>query len=117
MYTANTMASAIEALGMSVPYSSSIPAWEPSANGGAGGLHADKIAEVDRAVAALQVCVRSEHARRTPVRSVPVRIEPLASSLPPTRILTLALSPTRSRTAGVHRARHQAARHHDAQSL
>ena len=27
MYTANTMASAIEALGLSVPYSSSIPAW------------------------------------------------------------------------------------------
>jgi len=60
MYTANTMASAIEALGMSVPYSSSIPAWEPSANGGAGGLHADKIAEVDRAVAALQVCIERD---------------------------------------------------------
>jgi len=42
---------------MSVPYSSSIPAWEPSANGGSGGLHQDKVAEVDRAVAALQVCI------------------------------------------------------------
>jgi len=29
MYTANTMACAIEALGMSLPYSSSIPAEEP----------------------------------------------------------------------------------------
>ena len=29
MYTANTMASAIEALGMSLPYSSSIPAEDP----------------------------------------------------------------------------------------
>ena len=29
MYTANTMASAIEALGMSLPYSSSVPAMEP----------------------------------------------------------------------------------------
>jgi dihydroxyacid dehydratase/phosphogluconate dehydratase len=29
MYTANTMASAIEALGMSLPYSSSTPAADP----------------------------------------------------------------------------------------
>ena len=29
MYTANTMASAIEAMGMSLPYSSSIPAEDP----------------------------------------------------------------------------------------
>jgi dihydroxy-acid dehydratase len=29
MYTANTMASSIEALGMSLPYSSSIPAEDP----------------------------------------------------------------------------------------
>ena len=29
MYTANTMASAIEALGMSLPYSSSVPAEDP----------------------------------------------------------------------------------------
>jgi dihydroxy-acid dehydratase len=29
MYTANTMASAIEALGMSLPYSSSTPAEDP----------------------------------------------------------------------------------------
>ena len=30
MYTANTMASAIETLGMSLPYSSSIPAEDPA---------------------------------------------------------------------------------------
>ena len=30
MYTANTMASAIEALGMSLPYSASIPAEDPA---------------------------------------------------------------------------------------
>ena len=29
MYTANTMASAIEAMGMTLPYSSSIPAEDP----------------------------------------------------------------------------------------
>ena len=29
MYTANTMASAIEAMGMSLPYSSSTPATDP----------------------------------------------------------------------------------------
>jgi dihydroxyacid dehydratase/phosphogluconate dehydratase len=29
MYTANTMSTAIEALGMSIPYSSSIPAEDP----------------------------------------------------------------------------------------
>jgi len=57
MYTANTMASAIEALGMSVPYSSSIPAWDPAANGGAGGLHPEKLDEVERAVQALDLCV------------------------------------------------------------
>ena len=57
MYTANTMASAIEALGMSVPYSSSIPAWDPALNGGEGGLHAEKLAEVDRAAAALETCI------------------------------------------------------------
>jgi dihydroxy-acid dehydratase len=44
MYTANTMASAIEALGMSLPYSSSIPAEDP---------------------AKLDECVRSGHAIRT----------------------------------------------------
>jgi dihydroxyacid dehydratase/phosphogluconate dehydratase len=54
MYTANTMASSIEALGMSLPYSSSIPAEDPlkldecrmagrcvaraRARGGAGGI-------------------------------------------------------------------------------
>ena len=54
MYTANTMASAIETLGMSVPYSSSIPAWDPALNGGAGGLHADKVEECRRATEALK---------------------------------------------------------------
>jgi len=57
MYTANTMASAIETLGMSVPYSSSIPAWDPAANGGKGGLHPEKVSEVRRAVEALQHCI------------------------------------------------------------
>lgn len=57
MYTANTMASAIETLGMSVPYSSSIPAWMPEANGGQGALHSEKVSEVERAVAALEHCV------------------------------------------------------------
>ena len=60
MYTANTMASAIEALGMSVPYSSSIPAWDPAANGGAGGLHPEKIDECERASAALQHCLEHD---------------------------------------------------------
>merc|ERR1719321_1114028 len=49
MYTANTMASAIEALGMSVPYSSSIPAWDPIREC----LHAEKLNECERATAAL----------------------------------------------------------------
>ena len=53
MYTANTMASAIEALGMSVPYSSSIPAWDPALNGGKGGLHELKIGECKRATEAV----------------------------------------------------------------
>jgi dihydroxy-acid dehydratase len=60
MYTANTMASAIEALGMSVPYSSSIPAWDPALNGGAGGLHPEKVDEVRRAAAALQTCLQQD---------------------------------------------------------
>lgn len=60
MYTANTMASAIEALGMSVPYSSSIPAWDPALNGGSGGLHAEKIDECARAVEALQHCMKND---------------------------------------------------------
>ena len=50
MYTANTMASAIEALGMALPYSSSVPAWDPVA----GELHEDKIAECASAAAALR---------------------------------------------------------------
>ena len=49
MYTANTMASAIEALGMAVPYSSSIPAWEN------GALHPEKLDECERAADALKV--------------------------------------------------------------
>ena len=60
MYTANTMASAIEAMGMSVPYSSSIPAWEPSLNGGEGGLHQEKISEVERAADALEHCIKHD---------------------------------------------------------
>lgn len=60
MYTANTMASAIEALGMSVPYSSSIPAWDPALNGGKGGLHQEKVAEVQRATAALEHCIKHD---------------------------------------------------------
>ena len=60
MYTANTMASAIEALGMSVPYSSSIPAWDPTLNGGAGGLHPDKVKECQRAVTALRHCIEND---------------------------------------------------------
>ena len=59
MYTANTMASAIEA-GMSVPYSSSIPAWDPQANGGEGGLHPEKIDEVARAARALQHSIEAD---------------------------------------------------------
>ncbi len=47
MYTANTMASAIEALGMSLPYSASIPAEDP-----------DKIAECHRAGAAIAELLR-----------------------------------------------------------
>ena len=50
MYTANTMASSIEALGMALPYSSSVPAWDPVA----GELHEDKIAECANAAAALR---------------------------------------------------------------
>jgi len=50
MYTANTMASAIEALGLSLPYSSSIPAWEPTTNS----LHPLKIDECARASKALK---------------------------------------------------------------
>ena len=49
MYTANTMASAIEALGMSLPYSSSIPAWDPVNNV----LHPEKISETSRAADAV----------------------------------------------------------------
>merc|ERR1719506_2578782 len=60
MYTANTMASAIEALGMAVPYSSSIPAWDPAANGGAGGLHQEKVDECRRAALALQTCMAQD---------------------------------------------------------
>jgi len=60
MYTANTMASAIEALGMSVPYSSSIPAWDPALNGGAGGLHSEKVDECRRASDALEICLAND---------------------------------------------------------
>ena len=49
MYTANTMASAIEALGMSLPYSSSIPAEDPQ-----------KIDECLRAGAAIRTCLEND---------------------------------------------------------
>jgi len=49
MYTANTMASAIEAMGMSLPYSSSIPAVDPA-----------KIDECLRAGAAIRICLERD---------------------------------------------------------
>jgi dihydroxy-acid dehydratase len=49
MYTANTMASAIEAMGMSLPYSSSIPAVDPA-----------KLDECLRAGAAIRVCLERD---------------------------------------------------------
>ena len=49
MYTANTMASAIEALGMSLPYSSSIPAEDPK-----------KIDECLHAGAAIRTCLEND---------------------------------------------------------
>ena len=49
MYTANTMASAIEALGMTLPYSASLPAEDP-----------DKIAECRRAGAVIRNCLEQD---------------------------------------------------------
>lgn len=49
MYTANTMASAIEAMGMSLPYSSSVPAEDP-----------DKLAECFAAGQAIRVCLEND---------------------------------------------------------
>ena len=49
MYTANTMASAIEAMGMALPYSSSTPAVDPA-----------KIDECHRAGAAIRVCLEKD---------------------------------------------------------
>jgi dihydroxy-acid dehydratase len=49
MYTANTMASAIEAMGMSLPYSSSIPAEDP-----------EKLDECFRAGEAIRVCLERD---------------------------------------------------------
>jgi dihydroxy-acid dehydratase len=49
MYTANTMASAIEAMGMALPYSSSIPAEDPA-----------KLDECFRAGAAIRVCLEKD---------------------------------------------------------
>lgn len=49
MYTANTMATAIEALGMSLPYSSSIPAEDPA-----------KLDECFRAGAAIRLCLEKD---------------------------------------------------------
>ncbi len=49
MYTANTMASAIEAMGMSLPYSSSIPAEDPA-----------KLDECFRSGAAIKICLERD---------------------------------------------------------
>jgi dihydroxy-acid dehydratase len=49
MYTANTMASAIEAMGMSLPYSSSLPATDPG-----------KLAECRRAGAVIRMCMEKD---------------------------------------------------------
>jgi dihydroxy-acid dehydratase len=49
MYTANTMASAIEAMGMTLPYSSSIPAVDPA-----------KLDECHRAGAAIRICLERD---------------------------------------------------------
>lgn len=49
MYTANTMASAIEAMGMSLPYSSSIPAEDP-----------DKLTECIKAGEAIRICLEQD---------------------------------------------------------
>ena len=49
MYTANTMASAIEAMGMSLPYSSSLPALDPG-----------KKDECHRAAAAIRLCMEKD---------------------------------------------------------
>ena len=49
MYTANTMASAIEAMGMTLPYSSSIPAEDP-----------DKLTECLQAGEAMRICLERD---------------------------------------------------------
>ncbi len=49
MYTANTMATVIEAMGMTLPYSSSIPAEDP-----------DKLTECLRAADAMRVCLEKD---------------------------------------------------------
>jgi dihydroxy-acid dehydratase len=49
MYTANTMASAIEAMGMALPYSSSLPATDPG-----------KLDECRRAGAAIRLCMEKD---------------------------------------------------------
>jgi dihydroxy-acid dehydratase len=49
MYTANTMASAIEAMGMALPYSSSLPATDPG-----------KLEECRRAGAAIRLCMEKD---------------------------------------------------------
>ena len=49
MYTANTMASAIEAMGMALPYSSSLPATDPA-----------KLAECRRAGDAIRLCLEQD---------------------------------------------------------
>ena len=49
MYTANTMATVIEAMGMTLPYSSSIPAEDP-----------DKLTECLRAADAMRICLEKD---------------------------------------------------------
>jgi len=49
MYTANTMATAIEAMGMTLPYSSSIPAEDP-----------DKLVECVKAGEAIRICLEKD---------------------------------------------------------
>ncbi len=49
MYTANTMATAIEAMGMTLPYSSSLPATDPG-----------KLDECRRAGAAIRICMEKD---------------------------------------------------------
>ena len=57
MYTANTMATAIEAMGMTLPYSSSIPAEHPTEKGR---LNPEKLQECRRAGAAMRAMLEKD---------------------------------------------------------